>query len=226
MKTPQVITHETFLHNVRDLVAARVSDDALKSKLLDAKLVYGVGSERGARGLCYYDAWHKGEAQNLIEIAASAEESVIQLAGTTVHELAHIAAGRSAGHGQEWLNAVHKLGLRHAFAAGQSYKPADFTQWLRWRLVDLPAPNDGNPIAGPLGGSLLFYGLPTRAPKPCPLGYGTRGGKSRGVGSGSRSVKTSCPQCGYVARVTRKWLDLYGPPTCPHDNVAFVESVA
>ena len=50
----------------------------------------------------------------------------------------------------------------------------------------------------------------------CGAGYGTRGGTSRGEGSGSRYLKVVCqhPGCGYQVRVTRKWLAL-GTPQCP-----------
>ena len=41
----------------------------------------------------------------------------------------------------------------------------------------------------------------------------------------TRLIKVSCPSCGYVARVTRKWLDDPGPPVCPTDSVALVEDV-
>lgn len=40
---------------------------------------------------------------------------------------------------------------------------------------------------------------------------------------GSRLIKTVCPKCGYIARVTRKWLDEVGAPLCPADAVAFKE---
>ena len=48
------------------------------------------------------------------------------------------------------------------------------------------------------------------------MGYGTRGGTSRGEGSGSRYLKVICPYpgCGYQVRITRKWLAL-GAPLCP-----------
>ncbi len=42
---------------------------------------------------------------------------------------------------------------------------------------------------------------------------------------GSRLIKVACPKCGYVARVTRKWLDEVGAPLCPADAVAFKEEV-
>lgn len=40
---------------------------------------------------------------------------------------------------------------------------------------------------------------------------------------GSRLLKVKCPECEYVARVTRKWLDEAGPPLCPVHKVAFKE---
>ena len=52
--------------------------------------------------------------------------------------------------------------------------------------------------------------------RPCGVGYGTRGGTSRGAGAGSRYLKVICqhPGCGYQVRLTRKWLAL-GAPRCP-----------
>jgi hypothetical protein len=35
---------------------------------------------------------------------------------------------------------------------------------------------------------------------------------------GSNLKKTWCPKCGYTARLTDKWLNLYGPPICPFHN--------
>jgi hypothetical protein len=36
----------------------------------------------------------------------------------------------------------------------------------------------------------------------------------------TRMGKVECPQCGYVCRVTRKWLDEVGAPLCPADEIA------
>ncbi len=41
---------------------------------------------------------------------------------------------------------------------------------------------------------------------------------------GSRLLKVECSECGYVARVTRKWLDELGPPICPAHKKPFVEA--
>ena len=39
----------------------------------------------------------------------------------------------------------------------------------------------------------------------------------------SRLVKTQCARCGYLARVTRKWLDDVGPPHCPRHGAMAIE---
>ena len=50
------------------------------------------------------------------------------------------------------------------------------------------------------------------------LGLAPRGKKQT-----TRLVKVKCPECEYIARVTRKWLDEVGGPLCPVHKVAFRE---
>lgn len=183
--TPSPVTHEAFIHGVRAIVGARLADDAMRIRLCDAKLVYGSG-ERGTRGVCYFEAWQNGHPHDFLEVCATGEESPVQLADTTLHELAHCLAGRGAGHGPDWKRACHALGLTVAHAASQAYAPEHFAPEVWAPIAALPVPTDGVPAfasgtAGP------FVGLPV-APtlRPCPLGTDTRGGRSRGAGSGSR----------------------------------------
>ena len=44
----------------------------------------------------------------------------------------------------------------------------------------------------------------------------TKSGKKPQSG---RLIKVSCPECGYIARVSRKWLEELGPPICPAHGV-------
>ncbi len=102
----------------------------------------------------------------------------MQLAGTTIHELAHCLASREAGHGPEWKRAAAALGLRLAQAGSQAYAPNHFDASVWSRIEALPHPSDCRP---------QFAGGAARVtPRPYPLGVGTRGGRSRGAGSGSR----------------------------------------
>lgn len=186
-------THEAFVAAVRKLAAARIADKARRDQVLTAKLVYGVGSIHGARGVTYYGAWQNGQPAPVavMEVCATGEESIIQLAGTTVHEAAHVLAGPGLGHGAEWKAACAALGLTRAEAAGQAYQETDFDV-LFWTAVEtLPKPVDGRPIFG-AGRRPGAIGLPVRKPRPCSLGIGVRGGTSRGVGSGSRMRLWEC----------------------------------
>jgi SprT-like family protein len=50
---------------------------------------------------------------------------------------------------------------------------------------------------------------------PYPAGFLTDTPKQ-----GTRLGKCECPRCGYLVRVTRKWLTVAGPPICPTDRIA------
>jgi hypothetical protein len=121
----------------------------------------------------------------LIEVCAFGEESSIQLAGTTIHELGHCLAGAAVGHGKVWRDACRTLGLIRCSAAGQAYGAKDFAPDVWARLILLSHPSDGSPAHRKKVRALLGV-QPVAKPAPCPLGNGTKGGTSRGPGSGSR----------------------------------------
>lgn len=186
----QTQTHESFIAAVAALAARRLPEE--ERKLVESiKLVYGAG-ETGLRGVTYYNRWNpaaKVEAP-FVEICAFGQENWIQVAGTTIHELGHVITGPGAGHNKAWRESCERLGLRLARAAGHHYTWAGFAPDLREAIAALPKPDDGEPVnalSQMLGG--MFAGRRMRA---CPMGIGTRGGKSRGVGSGSRLRLYEC----------------------------------
>lgn len=192
------LTREGYIHAVRALaveyaLGAGTVTPLEASDLLAAKLVYGMGT--GAyRGVCASNGWNERHA--FIEIAATGEESTVQLAGTTIHETGHALAGFGAGHGKAWKAACGRLGLVDAQAAGQAYEPEGFIPSLWVRIAALGEPVDGKPTLGFVSG----IGRTRGTSKPCPAGQGTRGGKSRGIGSGSRLRLHMCA-CPVRARV-------------------------
>lgn len=189
-------THEAFIQAVACAAIARLDDAAARERLAAIKLVYGSGPE-GTRGVTFFGRWGVASAQEarpFVEVSAFGQESITQLAGTTVHELAHVLAGPQAGHGKAWREACEALGLRRARAAGHVYHWANFACDLRWAIQAIPRPSDGQPVASLSG----LFGAPRM--KPCALGIGTRGGKSRGKGSGSRMRLWQC-SCGQKVRV-------------------------
>lgn len=197
MPETQETTHEAFVHAVRAAVVPRVASETERARLLGAKLVYSAAKD--VRGRCFPGAWENGTSHDFLEVSAFNEESFVQIAGTTIHELAHSLAGAGAGHGRQWKAACRVLGLEHAEAAGQAYAPQHFAPAV-WSAVEaMPHPTDGRPRFG----DYRRAGAVPQA-RPCPLGIGTRGGTSRGVGSGSRMRLwvCACPE-GTIGRKVR-----------------------
>lgn len=186
------LTHEQFVHEVAKLGVARLKDAAEANRIAASKITYGAG-QAGLRGITYFNRWlnDKQEQAHFVEICANGEESPVQLAGTTLHELGHVVAGFEAGHKKPWHAACERLGLRAIKAAGTSYNMAMFEPSIRPAIAMLIARlNDGRPNGARAMSGLFKNGMFT--PKPCSAGIGTRGGKSRGVGSGSRLRKWVC----------------------------------
>lgn len=221
------LTHEQYINAVRAIVVSRLPESADREKLMAVKLTYGA-HER-VRGVTYFNQWacHGKECSvDFACISAMGQESIVQLAGTTVHELGHVLAGIGHGHDKEWHESCYRLGLRNIKAAGTNYLWANFLPEVREKIAALGSPSDGTPQF--LNGLLTRKGtggavgkmLPGNLPG-CTHGVGSRGGKSRGVGSGSRMLKVACVDTGYTARVARSWLDK-GAPLCPCHNRAMV----
>ncbi len=190
-----MVTHETYIAQIAALACRHLAPK--ERELIDAiKLVYGAGSS-GLRGVTYYNKWRGAGAPGsapFVEICAFGQSSALQIAGTTLHELGHVLE-HGAGHNGVWKAACERLGLRCAMAAGTEYKWSMFEASLRVAICALPTPDDGEPVVdlmGTLAGGawgLIPFG---QVLKPCGAGQGTKGGTSRGKGSGSRSRLYHC----------------------------------
>lgn len=193
-------THEQWLHAVREIVATRLVDVLERDKLLGLKLAYGAGP-RGVRGSTSYGQWQcsdSGRLTDFLSIMATGEESLPQLAGTLVHELGHALVGPGHGHDSAWKQACARLGLRHVKATNTVYSWAGFDSEVCMVIAALGEPTDGKPkFKETLGGAAT--GAVAVVVTGCQSGLGTRGGRSRGAGSGSRMRKYVC-QCGQIVR--------------------------
>lgn len=208
-------THQEYIQAVADLALNRLPEDERSNA--EARITYGAG-QKGLRGVTYYGAWQNGHPDPIpfVEVCAFGEESPIQLAGTTIHELGHVLAGFSAGHGKGWKEACERLGLRRCKAAGNRYMLAQFDPELRQAIAKLTSPTDGEPV-----GAHHRNGQAVKL-KPCPMGVGTRGGKTRGKGSGSRLRKYVC-ECEPKPVVVRVASDSFSAH-CDHCQSAFKQA--
>lgn len=229
------VTHEAYINGVVEAAKAMVArsitnpdgstnDEAVNKlrKLNEIKVVYGMGGVPGALGVTYYSKWTPSlgtwcgkqiqgpvKPTAIVEVCAAGQKDWTEVAHTVVHELGHVIAGYGHGHDKVFKDVCKELGLRIAKAVAGNYSRSlsNFDPKLRRAITSLPLPTDGTPIqiANRLGV------VPTD--KPCGAGVGTRGGKSRGTGSGSRLLKCCCNGCGYTVRVTKTWFD-QAPPLC------------
>jgi hypothetical protein len=123
------------------------------------------------------------------------------------HELAHAAAGLQCGHRGEFARIARAIGLEgaltatvagetlRAFLAGIVTELGEYPHAaMRVGSDGAPVPVPGDPLAGPTPGDPFRSG-----PKK----------------QGTRLIKCECPTCGYLARVTAKWLTTAGAPLCP-----------
>lgn len=198
-----MITHEDYIRDVASFIVEHADlNPTERAQLAAIKLVYGSGPT-GTRGVTFYGRWKANGVETavpFVEVTAFGQSDWVQLAGTTAHELAHVLAGWEAGHAKGWLDACQRLGLAKVQAAGTDYNKEAFASWLWDYIQSIEKPTEGQPVknlmqAGPFGfqGMSGILGVQRgRVIKGCQAGIGTRGGKSRGVGSGSRLRLFQC----------------------------------
>jgi len=218
-----VVTHEDYLAAITRAVCATFP--ATADALNQVHLVFGAGPRRRGLSSTLHRVWGGGEAVDplpLVEIAAIGGLSPPETCHVLLHELAHVLEPE-AGHGAAWRHAARQVGLVRPRATPDAYELADWRAILpalRAVLQAIPPPTEPVPAE--------FFD--DRHRLPCSAGHGSRGGTSRGKGSGSRYLKVVCkhPGCGYQVRITGRWLAM-GAPLCPvagHGSMVEAEAPA
>jgi len=214
-------THDDYIRQVFKLaLRERSCTDADRAILRDVRLAYGDG-EAGTLGITRYNKWKKadGGLTHWCAVCATCQpEGAFLLAETVLHELGH-AIAQGAGHGPGWVEASKRLGLIDAKATYRHGDKPVFSPTMLAALERLPEPTEGRPVYG----ASTVPGLPPVAPpiRPCGAGVGTKGGKSRGPGSGTRNALHQCacvPPVRVRAAVSKRPL----LATCGHCNGPFV----
>jgi hypothetical protein len=112
---------------------------------------------------------------------------------TLVHEIVHTVVGNSEGHNKVFGKCARAVGLEGKLTSTHA-------------------------------GEKLLEACRQWSAKLGPFPHGkldqTKGPKKKQT---TRMVKCECPECGYVARVSRKWLDDLGAPKCPKHGVMAYE---
>lgn len=111
------------------------------------------------------------------------QDDTVQVLKTLTHELIHTVVGTRAKHGPAFKQGMLAVGLGGKPAETEVHKGSALWEKL-------------TAIADSLG--------------PYPHAKLDREAKEK---QSTRLLKVECPDCGYVVRVTRKWLDV-GLPTC------------
>jgi len=129
----------------------------------------------------------------------------LPVANVTIHELIHATVGLECGHRGAFAAVARGLGLEGPLTATV---PGDE---LRRRLA---------PILEALGpyphAALVPGGWPADGRSERPAGRRPEYPSSGPPKQGTRLLKCQCANCGYVARVTRMWIEKIGRPHCPH----------
>lgn len=137
------------------------------------------------------ECWHAKQSKDgCHQIFISPLLIADDMAHVLVHELLHAALPPDVGHGKAFKQAMKPLGLTGKATATV---PSDA---LTARLRDI---------------------MDALGPYPHPV---LSADGAMNCKQGTRLLKVECGECGYVARVTAKWIESAGAPICPCNDEA------
>lgn len=185
--------YETREQWLNAFVAATRSEFARVGAPLPDKVRVSVGfTSKGERSNRIGECWHDAASSDgYFEIFLKPTiQTDARMADILTHELCHAAAGIDAGHGPKFKRVAEALGL-----TGRMTSTVASAEWYRWALPVLKE-------LGPMPYGTLNSGKSTAKPK-----------------QKTNLLKCECDTCGFVARVTSKWisaaLDNGGTMQCP-----------
>ena len=188
--TPKYETREQWLNAFVDF--ARPHFDRVGYPLPD-KVRVSIGfTSMGARSSRIGECWaDESSADGHFEIFLKPViETDARMADILTHELCHAAVGLDAGHGPQFKACATALGLK-----GKMTSTVASADWFMWAL----------PILDVLG----------------PMPYAKLEGKVNDAKPKQKTnlLKCECDTCGFVARVTAKWINkAEGGMACPDRN--------
>lgn len=166
--------------------------ESAKYKVPEIKVACGWPSSRGlsAKKRCLGEAWSKDAAKDKVAqifISPFLEIPVQQFGvlDTLAHEVVHTVVGHEAKHGKVFKKCALAIGLE-------------------------------GKMTSTFGGEKFLEGAKQWADKLGPYPHSQLNALKRPTKKQTtRMVKCECPECGYVVRTSRKWIEQGGAPWCP-----------
>ena len=140
----------------------------------------------GQRSPNITDSWAQDDGGSYVIFVRPDRSDATEVAAALAFQLCRIAVGERDSHGYLFRHLAISIGLKGTKT--ESPPGTLFKELIKPVLKD----------AGQLP-----------SPEISPTD------KDRKTSQTTRMMKVSCEECGYVARVSRKWLDEVGPPLCP-----------
>jgi predicted SprT family Zn-dependent metalloprotease len=160
-------------------------------KMPPVRVSCGWPSSRGlsTKGRAVGECWEAAAATDGVSqifVSPFLDQSLVpgEVVATLAHELIHAIIGHDKKHGKEFKKAMVAIGLEGK-AKSTTGGPTLVATAIEWEKTIGPYPN----------ASLDALKRPTKKQT-------------------TRMIKMTCKDCGYVARTTKKWLDLSGAPLC------------
>lgn len=142
----------------------------------------GIGRKMVRLGECHAKEFSRGK---LFEIFISPLlDNSLEVAGTVVHEMAHIAAGIQDGHGREYAKVCKHVGLTRGKVTN-AMPGVRLNDHLR-KIIDVQGKYPHHKIVP----------------------------KQQFVIRAKTTMRLECDKCGCKVTMTTKWLDNAGAPTC------------
>ena len=160
--------------------------DDMGFPLPDFRVSSGFPSS-GRRGRATAEAWQEDDGGGYRILVRPDRHDPQKLAAAIAHQLAHIAAGQRETEGRHLFRHI-------AISIGLRGRATEAAPGRLFQELAAPILTKAGPLPEP------FAGPPKNARKA----------KQK-----TRLIKVSCRECGYVARVSRKWLAAAGEPHCP-----------
>lgn len=157
------------------------------------RITMSLTNKSRAIGVCY-DPQCSADGSYEILVRLDRFEPV-DVAAILAHELAHAAVGVQAGHKGPFGILARAIGLEGKLTA--TVPGEAFTRAVQPLLREV----------GPFPHAALNWGGPRTGPKK----------------QGTRMLKVTCPECGLVARMTRKWIEEVGAVLCPAHGTMVVD---